>query len=269
MVENLDFNEFVGNKTNLSCDHLLVWSEGMKIKLSKHIDGNYIVTGSYINNNGPIIDKTRLKNKLSFVSQFRTFKKINKNDDRRTIREIFHGLKFSWEQFYAADLEVALNLKNFCNENKIDFEIIGTSIDNKNTEESFFKSKLGNKGWKFVESDKYKRGIYLTTDSKYIVTIDSTLGYECLARGQRVGFFSIRSKYLKADYSKFGWVMDLEEEGLCWTTKNTQKDFNRILNFLVNGSDEEWNNLRDKCLNNLFFYDTKNKIYNNFLKDNL
>ena len=130
--------------------------------------------------------------------------------------------------------------------------------------ESFFKSKLGNKGWKFVESDKYKRGIYLTTDSKYIVTIDSTLGYECLARGQRVGFFSIRSKYLKADYSKFGWVMDLEEEGLCWTTKNTQKDFNRILNFLVNGSDEEWNNLRDKCLNNLFFYDTKNKIYNNF-----
>ena len=269
LKNHLDFNEFIGNKINLNCDHLLVWSEGMKKKLSKYIDGNYLITGSYLNNNGPVIDKKKFKNKLSFISQFRTFKKINKYDDTKTIREVFHGLKFSWEQFYSADLNVALDLKKFCNENEIEFEVIGTSIDNKDTEKSFFKNKLGDRGWTFVESDKNKRGIYLTTESKYIVTIDSTLGYECLARGQRVNFFSIRSQYLKANYSKFGWVMDLDEEGLCWTTKNNQKDFNRITNFLVNGTDADWENLRNKYLNDLLFYNPKNTIYIKFLKDNL
>ena len=34
---HLDFKDFIGEKKNLSCDNLFVWSEGMKINLSKYI----------------------------------------------------------------------------------------------------------------------------------------------------------------------------------------------------------------------------------------
>jgi len=268
LKNNLDFKDFIGNKKNLNCDYLFVWSEGIKKKLLNHIDGNYQVVGSYLNNKGPIINKKNLKNKLSFVSQYRTFKKVKKSDNIKTIREVFHGLKFSWEQFYSADLDVASSLKKFCNKNNIDFEIIGTSIDDIESEKLFFRERLGDSGWKFIESHKDKRGIYLTNESKYIVTIDSTLGYECLARGQRVSFFSIRTKYLNTEYSKFGWFTDLNEEGLCWTTKNSEEDFNRIINFLIFSPEEDWDNLRKTYLNDLLFYNPNNEIYIKFLKDN-
>ncbi len=266
LKNHLDFKDFIGEKKNLSCDNLFVWSEGMKINLSKYIIGNYEIVGSFANNEGPKIQINNLKNKLIFVSQFRTFKKKNQNDTKQTIREVFHGLKFSWDQFYAADLQVAKQLKNFCLINNIEFEIVGTSLNDKISEKNFFREALGNDGWKYLESSENKRGIYLTNEAKYIVTIDSTLGYECLSRGQRVCFFSIRSKFLNAVYSKFGWTMNLDQEGPCWTSNNEKKDFKRIMDFLIYGKETEWEHLRKEKLNDLLFYDPDNQIFKNFLK---
>ena len=58
----------------------------------------------------------------------------------------------------------------------------------------FFEKALGKNNWKYLERLPNKKGYYLTSNAKYIATVDSTLGYECFSRGQRVCFFSIRSK---------------------------------------------------------------------------
>ena len=50
----------------------------------------------------------------------------------------------------------------------------------------------------------------------------------------------MRPKYLKTNYARFGWPLNLEEEGNCWTTNNTTEDFDRIMNFLINEDDNEW-----------------------------
>ncbi len=262
-----DYNEFLNGKENLSCDYLFVWSEGMKKLMQKNITGKYFISGSFFNNEVPKINLKNLKNKLVFVSQYRTFKKYNKNDTKKTIRNEYHGLKFSWEQFYSADLDVADKLKKYCLNKNITFEVIGSSIYDKENEKLFFESRLGKDNWKFIESSQEKRGIFLTATAKYIITIDSTLGYECLSRGQRVGFFSVRPKYLKTNYARFGWPLNLEEEGKCWTTNNTTEDFNRIMNFLVNEDDNEWQKILNYDLKDLVFYNQKNSIYKNFLKE--
>ena len=264
LKNQLDFEEFVKNINNLNCDYLFVWSQGMKQIMSKYIKGEYIICGAFENNNGPKIIQEKLKNKLLFVSQYRTFKKNRKKDTIKTIREVFHGLKFSWEQFHQAELDVAFMLKEYCNNNNIEFGIVGTSINDKDSEKKYFADKLGENDWTFIESAADKRGIYLAADARFVVTIDSTLGYECLARGQRVSFFSVRGEYLKAKYARFGWPLNLQEEGPCWTTKNTKENFNRLIDFLVSGSDENWNELRKKVLNNLLFYNPKNEIYFQF-----
>ena len=56
------------------------------------------------------------------------------------------------------------------------------------------------------------------------VTMDSTLGYECLARDNKTAFFSIRGTINNIDdYSVFGWPMKLNDTGFFWTNKPDYK----------------------------------------------
>ncbi len=264
-----EFYDFIQNKKNLSCDFNFVWSEAMKELMSKYISGNYEVVGPLINNDGPKVNSINAKNEILLVSQYRPFKKIRPNDTIDTIRETFHGLKFSWRQFHQANIDIALMLKNFCEKNKISFGIIGARVEDSEKEKLFFTETLGENGWKFFKNEVLKKGIHLSKESKYIVTIDSTLGYECLSRGQRVCFFSIRSKYIGQNYAWFGWPKKLEQEGPCWTSNNRKADFERLMNSLIKEDDSFWENIRNNILKDIIAYDEGNKKFNTFLKENI
>ena len=268
------FNEFVQNKTKLSCDYLFLWNNAMKKLMLKYINGKFFVTGSIINNEGPRIDENKQKKRLLLISQYRPFKRINKNDSIYNVRPWRHGFKYSWQQFHMANIDVAILLKQFCKKNQIEFGIVGTPGNDKNDKEgekSFFKKHLDNNDWEYLENDTenkdLKKGIHLTANSKYVVTIDSTLGYECLSRGQRVCFFSIRSKYTGPNFISFGWPLKLSQEGPCWTTNNTPKDFDRLMNSLVNEDDNFWDNIRNNILKDIIAYDEGNKKFKAFLKE--
>lgn len=260
----LAYDEFIKNNNNYSSDYLFVENEAMKKHMSSNIKGSYIVNGMFSNNNGPKLNLANLKEKVMFISQYRTFKKKHPSHNKQSVIDQFWDMKFSYEQFYRADLEITKQLKDFCEKKDIDFEIVGTSSEDKEGEKIFFSSVLG-KNWKYVERQNNLRGYHLTKDAKFIVTIDSTLGYECFSRGQRVCFFSIRSNYLKTKYNMFGWPHTLSEEGLCWTTKNENEDFHRVTDFLINGTDKEWDKLRNETLKDLFHYDFQHQNYKKFL----
>ena len=254
------------NKKNLNCDHLFVENEAMKKHMNQYVSGNYIANGLFRNNEAPKINLDKLQNKLIFISQYRTFKK-NKNETIDTVSEKLWGMKYSYKQFYQADATVAKLLKEFCEKKNIKFQIVGTSLIDKEGEKLFYEKVLGKKNWEYLEAFPNMRGVHLTSNAKYIATIDSTLGYECFARGQRVSFFSIRSKYLKTEYSVFGWPQALPNEGECWTLKNEEEDFRRLTNFLFKGTDSQWDILRNQTLKDIVFYDFENIKYKNFLKE--
>ena len=266
---HLSFYEFVANKKNLNCDYLFVESKSVKRHMQKYVTGNYIINGFFQNNAAPKINLDKLQNKLLFISQYRTFKKNGINDTIDKKRTQLWGIKYSWKQFYNADIIVAKLLKEYCEKKNIKFQIVGTSLIDKEGEKLFYEKILGKKNWEYLEAFPNMRGIHLTSNAKYIATIDSTLGYECFARGQRVSFFSIRSKYLKTKYSVFGWPKVLPNEGECWTLNNEEKDFNRLTNFLFKGTDSQWDILRNQTLKDIFFYDSENTKYKNFLKEKM
>lgn len=242
-------------------DYLFTWNHGMKKMINKYIEGKFIISGIFFNNIGPKIKKKYLKKKISFVSQYRPPKRnINQ------IENYSFNRRFSWQQFHQPEIDIAIYLKKYCNKKRIPFEIVGSSVNNFKDERVYYEKFLGKKKWNFVKPTTKKRGLVLTLKSKFVVTIDSTLGYECLFRGQRVGFFTIRDRYINSDYLKFGWPNNYPSEGPCWTCKGDKKSFNRIMNFLINGSDQKWKLVREKSLKNLVTYDFGNTKYLAFLK---
>ena len=269
------YDEFIKNYKNFYSDYLFVESEAVRNHMQKDIKGEYVVNGMFNNNAGPSINLLNLREKIQFISQFRPFishfnqhsKQIRDGQvTEETIVDRFGDFKYSYNQFYQADLDVAFQMKKFCEKENIHFEVVGTSSNDQDSEIKFFSRVLGNQNWDYVGRRQNLKGYHLTADAKYIVTVDSTLGYECFSRGQRVCFFSIRSKYMNKLYSTFGWPKNLPQEGKCWTTYNEDKDFERLTDFLINGKNEDWNKLRYETLKDLFHYDYKNQNYQNFLK---
>ena len=83
---------------------------------------------------------------------------------------------------------------------------------------------------------------YNALDSSSVnVTIDSTLGYESLTRGNKVAFFSIRGSLNNCqDYGKFGWPGKYNDTGYFWTNIPNEKNFKTILDRLFLTSEKNW-----------------------------
>ena len=75
-------------------------------------------------------------------------------------------------------------------------------------------------------------------DSSIFIVDQSTLGYEALSLGLRVGFISFQSLFRKTD--RFGKPLEFGEKGPFWTNDPSEEEVGRILDYLLNVSDEQW-----------------------------
>ena len=79
-----------------------------------------------------------------------------------------------------------------------------------------------------------------------MITIDSTLGYEMLARKKKIIFFSIRDSNNKYIYycdrgsHKFGWPSHYQDKGICWSNLYDEKIFEEILKNAKNEPIKMW-----------------------------
>ena len=100
----------------------------------------------------PKVNKINARNEILLVSQYRPFKKNKPHDTIHTIRNTFHGLKFSWRQFHQANIDLALQLKEFCQKNNLSFGIVGARVDDAEKEKLFYTEKLGKNDWRFINN---------------------------------------------------------------------------------------------------------------------
>ena len=114
----------------------------------------------------------------------------------------------------------------------------------------------------------------MVDESDYLVSIGSSLAYEALSRKKKVAFFPIRKELLirkgfDLDFQEydFGWPTRFKKKGSFWTHLNDTNEFKRVLDFLINISDQKWlkliNNLNDDFK---IPYDKNNSVFVNFLK---
>jgi hypothetical protein len=66
----------------------------------------------------------------------------------------------------------------------------------------------------------------------------STLGYEALGLGIRVGFVSIQPRWRVV--ARFGLPLEFGEKGPFWTNDPSEEEIGRILDYLLSVSDEQW-----------------------------
>lgn len=231
-------------------DYMLVFGKAVGELYSKYISGNVIPIGSLKNNS---ISKNNYfsieKNKVVFISQWRS----------KPVNGLFlpiYGIEY--DLFYKAEKEVLTFLSQWCLANNFKLEICGCSSLESEKEFAFFKEILPSFNFEFLKKESILCSYTSIDKAEIVVFVDSTLGYESLSRGNKTACFSIRSEILGWKDDSFGWPKKLPIFGPFWTNEIEINQFENIMNYLKNVSDEEWKSVVNEVITDIIEYDPGN-----------
>jgi surface carbohydrate biosynthesis protein len=207
-------------------DYMLVHNEEIGKKYKQYISGEILSIGSFLNNALPQNVKA-IRNRIVFVSQF--YPKF----------EFTFGSEEYWNEFYDAERACLKSIKKWCIENGKDLVVAGRSSGKDDLEKRFFENQLGSFSFTYVPHRGYEASYALVSSAELTIFIDSTLGFEALARGIKVACFSVRSATGVPQY-RFGWPAQLPANGPFWTNEINEDIFIKILDYIDNLSPKEW-----------------------------
>jgi len=143
-----------------------------------------------------------------------------------------------------------------------------TSKDSKfrKMEKLYFTKLLGSEV-KFIEPEGHYSSYQAIDIAEVVVSIDSTLGYESIARGNKTAMFSIRGSLLGLKGLDFGWPGNFQDEGPFWTNNCNSDSFTRILDYLFTIGDMQWkNDLKKTDFSSLMVYNTDNSVLTDIIE---
>jgi surface carbohydrate biosynthesis protein len=232
-----DFKKFKNSK--LSVDYFFTFGKNSEIFYKKFLKcDNFIELGSFRNNNIKLKKSTEKKNIL-FISQFR-YKNLNKDDNFN---------------FYS---EIIIIINIFCMKKKIKLFVATASIKNYLEEKLFLFSKLPKKHNVYEIKKKKRYGNYsLINKFETIVFVDSTLGYEAIARNKKVIAISCRKDKDKIT-SPFGFPTNKKKRGFFFTNFNSKKEILRVLNNVYSLPKIKWLKNYQEKLDRLMTFNKNN-----------
>ena len=88
------------------------------------------------------------------------------------------------------------------------------------------------------------------------------MGLESLSRGNRTIFFNVRDKATKLKNLSLFWSDDeIDPKGPFWTNEITRDEFQRLANYAISSSDDEWKKSLRKIIPKFINYDAGNKQF--------
>jgi surface carbohydrate biosynthesis protein len=233
-------------------DHMLTFGNVIGREYSKYIEGATHSIGSFKNNLYQSKTQVSLKSVL-FLSQYRPpqsreSKPIYMQDNKPIFRK----------QFYSTEEFLLPLLHQYCLQNKLELKICMCSDDQTNEESNYFRSLLENRNFELTKTRNIYSSYEEVAAAGFVVFVESTLGYEALARGKKTAAFSLRGKLLGAADRNFGWPADLPENGPFWTNYADEREFKRVMDYITTVSDEEWEQTRHRYVPELMEYDPGN-----------
>lgn len=242
---------FLKNKKELRVDYMLVANKTIGKKYNRYIKGKTVPIGYFKNNIYSVKNKIK-KKEILYISTHRNFesnKKIYKN--------------YTWLDFIKNDERFFQWLNIFCNSNKIKINILGRS--SKFTEAEKEKNYFDNffSKYKFIIGSKnpYK----IIDNYEYVVTNDSTLGIENLARNGKTAFICNRINNYPFITRKFGWMEDFPSYGFCWTYFNNKNEFSRVMKNLIYIKKKNWLVKMNANIKKIVLYDKYNKKFSSII----
>jgi len=260
-----DVFSFLKRQTHLrnkyQVDYMLTFGNAVGQKYSKYIDGKILPIGSLKNNLYQSKTQISLKS-LIFISEY---KPPPKPESRPM--SIQDNQPIFWNQVYSAEQFLLPLLKKYCLQNKLELKICMRSSDQTKEERNYFRYLLGNENWEPIEKLNLYSSYKNIAAAGFVVFVDSTLGYEALARGKKAAAFTLRGKSLRSASRNFGWPADLPDNGPFWTNNADEREFERVMDYITTVSDEEWEQTRQRYVPELMKYDPGNTCFLKLMRE--
>jgi surface carbohydrate biosynthesis protein len=200
---------------------------------------------------------------IAFISQW-------SNNDFM-FNEIFYSSKTFFEQ---TDHAIFKFLKDYAIKNNKKIMIIPrhAMISNEQLfllEKAYYRELLGAEPEYLAPIGLYP-SYHALDDAEVIISADSTLGYESIARGNKTAVFSIRSTLVGLRGFSYGWPGEFQDQGPFWTNHADPDVFNRILDYLFSVNDSQWKkDIEESGYSSLMVRDPGNSVFRSILEKEL
>lgn len=251
----------------LSVDYMCLLGNAIASKYRPWLNAKFISVGGLRNNSVNTNVRKSAREGIQFISQYPPSWK-----DDSDICLYYRTHPMSYSMFYEAESRLVKSLAAYCDKRRLEFTICGKRDKSATDEKAFFSRSIGPLPWTFIPRDTSASSYASLELAGIVVTIDSTLGYEFLARGSRTAFFSIRgsliSKHIGVPVEdlNFGWPMDVATHGPFWTNEPSESEFVRILDYLTTVDDAEWVCEIAKYTKELMVFDQGNAVLRELLQ---
>jgi len=257
------------NETELSSDYLCVFGSASATQLTNFIKTDTITVGSLKNNLfAASANKRDAVSDVVFISQYPPF---SVHDVSRRI--YFGKQSVSLLDFYRIESTVAKLVAEYCSTHHLSFTICGKRNSVDSDEQKFFADSIGLLPWSYEPRGSTYSTYEIATAAKIVVSVDSTVGQEFLARGKRVAFMSGRTQsadpvgLAQTRDTNFGYPLELLANGNFWTNQATTTELTRILDYLQAITDKEWATEIAPYNESLMAYQPGNPVFKKLLLD--
>ena len=149
----------------------------------------------------------------------------------------------SAQEYFAADARVASLVADVCGSHGWDLHILGRRTAEFRHEREFFANACGRLPHEFFPKTAEESSYQHLDTCDLVVAVDSTLGYEMIARGTRTVFVAARALLLGGEESRqfaFGFPGDFQPSGPFWTTSLDREPIAEMMRRVMALSDDEW-----------------------------
>ena len=239
--------------SQLKVDYMLTLGDMTGSEYKRFIQGETFSLGSLRNNQIPKKISPVEPGTLAYISQWQP-------------GEILMGhIKYTQEEI---DRPIVEFLVEYAKKNNKELVVIPRtkpqSLERKG-ERAHFNQLTGNE-CRFLEGIGPYQSYEAIDRAEVIVTLDSTLGYEAIARDKKCAIFSIRTDLLGVSNITFGWPGKFEPEGFFWTSRNSSAAYQRILDYLFKVEQVQWlQDLERFQFHKIMNYDEDNSILKHIL----
>ena len=213
------------NEKNLKCD--LIFCHGFKdIDFYKKIISSSVIPLGSLKNNDINNYYKKETNCISYISQFREVDE--KNSISHFLGKDFKGV--TWGDYIKSEKKLISTLYKICQKKNIKLYIVGASF-NSLKEKNWYVKLLNSSDINFISRNRLTSSYDFLKKSKITVCMHSTLGYEFLARGKKVIFFSRNINNLNKINKKiqFGYPFIKKTRGFFYTNQISEDQIIKLI----------------------------------------
>jgi len=253
----------------LSADYFCAFGGAAAAQISQFVQCEQILIGSLKNN---LFDSHKNSQTASYdvvlISQYPPF---SVQDELRQIYFGSHAISLA--DFYKVEALAANMIAKYCFQQKLSFAVCGKRESSSSNEYDFFNQAVDSLPWTYRSRTSANSTYELSSAAKIIVSIDSTVGQEFLARGNRVAVIAARTQVADSvglshrKDTAFGYPLDFPPTGKFWTDVASEPELVRILDYLRVVTDEEWAAELAPYNESLMAYQPGNPVFKKLLLD--